>query len=65
MRNTLQYPVTKEEIIAAINSAIDYELSKGLIGGITPLALTKAKEFIMENGPEEFYEDFDPRSKKQ
>lgn len=65
MRNILQYPVTKDEVIQALEGAIEYELSKQLIGGITPTALIKAKEFIIRNGPDEFYEDFDPRSKEQ
>lgn len=64
MRNTLQYPVMKAEVIRAIDEAITAELAKGLIGGISPAALTKAKEFIIKHGPELFYEEFDSRSEK-
>lgn len=62
MRNTLQYPITKEEVISAIDQAVTAELDKRLIGGITPAALIKAKEFISQNAPDFFYESFDPRS---
>lgn len=64
MRNTLQYPITKEEVISALSQAIEDELAKKLIGGIRPAALIKAKEFIVNQGPEIFYESFDPRSKQ-
>lgn len=63
MRNVLQYPVTKQEVIHAIDEALRTTFNPDLIGDIRPLALTKAKEFIIEHGPELFYEDFDPRSK--
>ncbi|MCK9529535.1 MAG: hypothetical protein M0R77_03085 [Gammaproteobacteria bacterium] len=64
MRNILEYPITKDEVIDAINEAIAYWTNPLSVGDIVPLALTKAKEFIIENGPDEFYEDFDPRSKQ-
>lgn len=62
MRNTLQYPITKEEVIKAINVALEKAFDPNLVGDIRPLALTKAKKFIIEHGPDFFYEDFDPRS---
>lgn len=62
MRNTLQYPITKDEVIRSLEQVIEDELAKGLIGGIVPAALIKAKQFISENGPEFFYESCDPRS---
>lgn len=64
MRNTLQYPVTKDEVIAALERAAESELRSGRIGGIDPAALMMAKEFIAENGPDIFYEKFDPRSRQ-
>lgn len=64
MRNTLQYPITKEEVISSLSQAIEDELAKHLIGGIRPAALVKAKEFIAKHGPEIFYETFDPRSEQ-
>lgn len=62
MRNTLQYPITKDEVISALENAITEELGKRLVGGIRPAALVKAKEFILAHGPEIFYEPFDSRS---
>lgn len=65
MRNTLQYPVTKQEVLRSLEQAFNDEMAKGLIGGITPLAIRKAMEFIEEHGPDYFYETLDPRSKDQ
>lgn len=62
MRNTLQYPITKDEVINALDSAIEDHLSSGLVGGIQAAALIKAKELVLKQGPDFFYEAFDPRS---
>lgn len=62
MRNTLQYPITKDEILDIIDQTISsYDIS--LIGDIRPLALAKLRTFVIDNAPEFFYEEFDPRSK--
>ena len=62
MRNILEYPITKAEVVAAIYNAVENELRSGRVGGIDAAALMLAKEFIIDNGPEIFYEKCDPRS---
>ena len=62
MRNILEYPITKAEVVAAIYNAVENELRSGRVGGIDTAALMLAKEFIIDNGPEIFYEKCDPRS---
>jgi hypothetical protein len=62
MRNVLEYPITKAEVVSALYRAVENELRSGRIGGIDSAALMLAKEFIIDNGPEIFYEKFDPRS---
>lgn len=54
MRNTLEYPVTKEEVISALEDATDVLIEKGNIGDIRPHALEKAKEWLRAHGPEEY-----------
>lgn len=61
MRNTLQYPITKDEIIDIIDQTVA-SFDKNLIGDIRPLALSKLRKFVVEKGPDVFYEDFDKRS---
>ena len=58
MRNLLEYPITKEEVLNALEDSIkailaDYE-TKGLpCGDIRPTALQEAIDFLTENYPNE------------
>ena len=51
MRNTVEYPITVDEIIRCLDGLItahQYNAErKGSVGDMTPLLLTKAKELIL------------------
>lgn len=53
MRNTLQHPVTKEEVLKALDDAM-VALASDRIGDIRPHALQQAKTWLEQFGPEEF-----------
>lgn len=48
MRNLLEYPITKEEMLKALDEAIRClsEKYKGMVGCIAPAALWEAKAII-------------------
>lgn len=46
MRNLLQHPITQEEKLSAIRSAIDLLLAQGKIGDIRPAALREVLKEI-------------------
>ena len=56
MRNTLEYPVTKDEVIDAISEAMwEFAFEKtNRVGDIRPYALRMAREWIKKYGPEFF-----------
>jgi hypothetical protein len=52
MRNTVEYPITVDEIIRCLDGLItahqyDAERNNNRVGDMTPLLLTKAKELIL------------------
>lgn len=49
MRNILEYPVTKNEVIEKLESIKDEELTSERIGGIDALIMTYLIEFLEEN----------------
>ena len=61
MRNTLQYPVTKDEIVKILDD-LQNSFDPNLIGDIRPLAVRKLRRFVLETMPDAFYDDNDPRS---
>lgn len=63
MRNTLQYPVTKDEIVKILDDLHD-SFDSNLIGDIRPLAVRKLRRFVLETMPDALYDDIDPRSGK-
>lgn len=53
MRNTLEYPITKEEIVECLDDVIASLLygtssSSSPIGDMRPLLLAKAKEIVLK-----------------
>lgn len=46
MRNLIQYPVTRQEIYAALDWAIRKANEEGGYGDITPVALQEAKKLV-------------------
>lgn len=49
MRNLLEYPITNDEKIAALDRAIKRIIADGCIGGIDAAALADVREHLMSN----------------
>lgn len=55
VRNILEYPVTKQEVLDALKKAELTFLREELIGDIRPYALSLAFEWIEKHGPAHFH----------
>jgi hypothetical protein len=46
MRNLLQYPIERKEILSALDWAMRKSLEEGRVGDVTPAALQEAKKLV-------------------
>src|SRR3546814_5603374 len=56
MRNLMQYPITKGEIVQILDETIK-SYNPDLIGDIRPYAISRLRKFVLETMPDAFYEN--------
>lgn len=55
MRNLIQYPITKKDVMIALNESYNYHVGKGYIGDTACYSLSLIKDFLENN---EDFENF-------
>jgi hypothetical protein len=49
MRNLEQYPITGQEVIDELNTAIRHDTERGAVGGNTGIVLEGVRQYLLNN----------------